>query len=192
MNSKPLLYFAYGSNMLRARLEKRGVVLLDKGQAAQVSDYNLVFNKQSIDGSSKANLMHAPGVSSWGVLFSVSSDSLAGLDTAEGAPDHYGRAAVLVLTKQGKREAMTYLAQPNKILKVPDRPYDWYLALILAGANSHADLPAEWITILREVVQPKPDTKTPARNTFTEAVAQLKAAGHGNWKDLLNPALHPC
>ena len=189
---QPIHYFAYGSNMLRARLEERGVVLLDEGQAAQVSDYNLVFNKQSIDGSSKANLMPAPGANAWGGLFLVNSNSLDGLDDAEGAPGHYRRATVTVIRQGEKCEAMTYLAHPNKILKVPARPYDWYLALILAGARACPGIPEEWITHLRQVGQCKPDNETPPRNTFIAAIAQLNAAGYANWQDLLNPALHPC
>ena len=189
---EPIHYFAYGSNMLRARLDERGVVLLDEGQAAQVSDYNLVFNKRSIDGSSKANLMPAPGPNVWGVLFLVNSNSLDGLDDAEGAPGHYRRTTVSVRTPQGKREAMTYLAQPNKVLTVPDRPYDWYLALIIAGARACRGIPEEWITHLRQVGQSKPYNETPLRSTFFAAIAQLKAAGHINWQDLLNPAPDPC
>ena len=183
MNS--IAYFAYGSNMLRARLLDRGVLLLDEGQPAQVKDYNLVFNKKSDDGSSKANLMPAPGATSWGVLFSVSSKSLAGLDSAEGAPVHYRRETVTVCTEQGERQAMTYLAQPDKVLPVPDRPWDWYLALILAGGKSYPDIPSDWIKKLRQIGQAKPYIKQPPSKSFTEAVAQLKAAGHARWQDLL-------
>ena len=188
---KPIHYFAYGSNMLRARLEMRGVVLLDKSQVAQVSDYALVFNKLSIDGSSKANLMPSPGANVWGVLFLVNSNSLEGLDDAEGAPVHYRRTTVSDRTPQGKCEARTYLAKPNKVLTVPDRPYDWYLALIIAGARACPGIPEEWITHLAQVGQSKPYNETPLRSTFFAAIAQLKAAGHINWQDLLNPALHP-
>jgi gamma-glutamylcyclotransferase len=189
---EPIHYFAYGSNMLRERLIARKVVLLGSGQPACAVGYKLLFNKKSDDGSAKANIVAEPNAKCWGVIFSVDANSLTDLDNAEGAPGHYRRANIPVKVADAEQTAMTYLAQSNKILTVPDHPYDWYLALILAGAKSHADMPAEWISNLQKVAHPKPDIKTPARNTFTETVAQLKAAGHVNWPDLLNPALHPC
>jgi cation transport regulator ChaC len=188
---EPIHYFAYGSNMLRERLLARKVVVLGSGRPACAEGYKLLFNKKSDDGSAKANLVAEPGSKCWGVIFSVDPDSLTDLDGAEGAPGHYQRANISVKVADAAQSAMTYIAHPDKILTVPDRPYDWYLALILAGATSQADMPADWITHLRKVGQPKPDTETPARNSFTEAIAQLKAAGHVNWQDLLNPALHP-
>lgn len=183
---EPIKYFAYGSNMLRERLLARKVGLLDSGHPTCVEGYKLLFNKKSDDGSSKANLVAESGAKCWGVLFSVDINSLADLDEAEGAPGHYRQETISVKIAGVEQTAMTYLAQSDKILTVPDRPYDWYIALILAGAKSHADMPLEWITKLRRIGQSKPDTKTPARKTFTEAVAQLKEAGYDRWQDLLD------
>ena len=53
-----------------------------------------------------------------GVLFSVDPNSLAGLDAAEGAPGHYRSAPATVRTQHGDREAITYFAQPDKLLSV--------------------------------------------------------------------------
>ena len=171
--------------MLRERLLARKVVLSGKGQPACVEGFKLVFNKKSTDDSAKANLVVEHGAKCWGVLFSVDPDSLAVLDEAEGAPGHYRRKDVSVKIADGEQPAMTYIAQANRISVVPEHPYDWYLALILAGAKSQADMPAEWITHLRKLGHSKPDTKTPSRPTRTDAIAQLKAAGYDNWQDLL-------
>ena len=187
-----LNYFAYGSNMLRERLLARRVVLLDNGKPACASGYKLVFNKKSDDGSAKANLVAEPGAKCWGILFSVDANSLNELDEAEGAPGHYRQENISVTIANVAQTEMTYLAQPIKVMPAPGRPYDWYLALILAGAKSHADMPTEWVAHLRQAAQSKPDTKTPARDTFIEAVAQLKTAGYVNWQDLLKPEIHPC
>ena len=181
-----IAYFAYGSNMLRQRLQHRGVNLLDEGRAASIAGYSLAFNKNSSDGSSKANLMRATGETSWGVLFSVESASLAGLDAAEGAPDHYYRATVTVQTNDGVREAMTYLAQPKMLTEIPDQPWDWYLALILAGAKACPGMPNSWIEKVRKVGQSKPYSRQPPSNSFKEAVKQLEAAGHTKWQELLH------
>lgn len=189
----PLHYFAYGSNMLRARLLARKVALLDQGQPALADGYKFLFNKESTDGSAKANLVPAPAERTCGVLFAVAPNSLGDLDIAEGAPDHYRREYGLrVQTSTGQVEAMTYIAQPDKILCTPGRPYDWYLALILAGAIAYPGIPRKWLAYLRHIAQPQPDTKQPPRRTFTEAVAQLKSAGHESWHDLLTEAPNPC
>jgi gamma-glutamylcyclotransferase len=185
-------YFAYGSNMLAARLRARQVRLLDQPRPAVAQGYRLVFNKESVDGSSKANLMAEGGAKTWGVLFSVDPASLTILDEAEGAPDHYRREyGFKVLADNTAIDAMTYIAQPGKTTLAPGTSYDWYLALILAGAKACADMPSDWINQLRRDVPTKSDTKTPARKTFAEAVAQLNSSGYANWRDLLNPELHP-
>jgi gamma-glutamylcyclotransferase len=187
----PLHYFAYGSNMLRARLIARDVLLLDHGQPGSANGYNLLFNKRSDDGSSKANLVAAPGEKTWGVLFAVEPNSLDDLDNAEGAPDHYRREYGLrVQTPAGEVEAMTYLAQPGKIQANPGHPYDWYLALILAGALANPAIPRRWLAHLRQIAQPIADPRQPPRRTCSEAITQLRAAGHENWQDLLNPEPH--
>ena len=184
---QPIQYFAYGSNMLRARLLDRGVVLLDEGQPVQIANHKLVFNKKSDDGSSKANLMPAADVTTWGILFSVDPNSLSGLDAAEGAPMHYRRDAATVRTQQGDREAITYFAQSDKLLSISDRPWDWYLALIVAGARACPGIPDEWICYLMQIGAPKQSAPPPS-TSFLQAVAQLKAAGYDRWQDLLTVA----
>jgi gamma-glutamylcyclotransferase (GGCT)/AIG2-like uncharacterized protein YtfP len=179
-----LRYFAYGSNMLRERVIARSVVLLDRGQPACAEGYRLLFNKKSDDGSAKANIDRELGTNCWGVLYSVDASSLTDLDAAEAAPDHYRRENIFVKIGTAEQEATTYLAQPQKTLTIPERPYDWYLALILAGAKACSGMPSGWIAELRRIGQSKPDSKSPLRKTFTEAVAQLKTAGCGRWEDL--------
>jgi len=180
-----LLYFAYGSNMLRERLLARKVRLLDPGKPAAAKGFSLVFNKRSDDGSGKANLKPEATAEAWGVIFSVDPNSLQALDAAEGAPDHYRQETITVQAGSSELRAMTYLAQPAKLTTTPTEPYDWYLALILAGAKACPGLPPKWIKDVRQIAHPKPDPKQPLRRTFTEAVAQLKAAGFPNWRDLL-------
>ena len=180
-----LSYFACGSNMLCARLLERRVALLDGWRAAQLHGYRLAFNKASKDGSSKANLMPEASAASWGVLFTVDASTLAGLVAAEGAPAHYGRATVLVETAQGQREAMTYLARPEKLLTALDQPWDWYLALIIVGAKSCTGIADKGIRHIRRSGRSKPSNGQPPK-PYAQATAQLKAAGHERWQGLLD------
>ena len=174
--------------MLPARLLARNVLLLGRGLPGSANGYRLIFNKRSDDGSSKANLIAAPGEITWGVLFAVDPNTLDNLDKAEGAPGHYRREqGIRVQTATGEVAAMTYLAQPDKIHANPAQPYDWYLALILAGALGNPGIPRRWIAHLRQMVQPTSDLRRPPRKTCCDAITQLRAAGHDNWQDLLNP-----
>ena len=175
--------------MLLSRLSDRGVVLLDKGQSARIAGYSLAFNKRSLDGSCKANLMPAQGEASWGILVSVDSSSLIGLDAAEGAPGHYRRETVTVHTEQGERKAMTYQAQAETVMVVPNRPWDWYLALVLAGGKACSGIPSEWIKHLQKVGSPKKSSSH--TKAASQAVAQLKAAGFDRWQDLLLNSTKP-
>jgi len=162
----------------------RCVVLLDEGQAAKIRDYALAFNKRSKDGSSKANLMPETGATSWGVLFTVDGSSLEGLNNAEGAPNHYRSERVIVESLNGKCDAMVYFAQPDKLLTTPDSPWDWYLALILAGAKACPDIPLEWLKNIRQIGNSKISYGKPPKE-FAEAVTQLRAAGYDRWQELL-------
>jgi hypothetical protein len=187
---QPIQYFAYGSNMLRERLLARQVVLLNSGQPAFVNGFKLLFNKKS-NGSSKANLVREVGSKTWGVLFSVNSENLDKLDDAEGAPIHYRREYdFAVRTESGHLTAMTYLAQPDKILTIPDSPYDWYLALIMAGGKACPGIPLEWVNHIRQIGNSKESHGQP-QDKYAEAVAQLKTAGYDRWQELLINATEP-
>lgn len=187
-----LPYFAYGSNMLRERLIARGVKLAAKEQAAWIEDYRLVFNKKSKDASSKANLMPECGQKSYGVLFFVDKDSLDKLNLSEGAPTHYQKTTVPIRTETNSYEALIYLAQYDHLVSDQDPndlhlPWDWYLALILAGAQACSNMPEEWIYFLKEASQFKISANSQTQNLDyrVKAISQLKAAGHANWQSLL-------
>jgi gamma-glutamylcyclotransferase len=57
------------------------------------------------------------------------------------------------------------------------KPYDWYRAVVIAGAQQHK-LPGEWIAVLERVAcVPDPDLK---RKNRVDAIAVLKEAGFGH------------
>lgn len=68
-------YFAYGSNMSRARLEARVGSVHDHGRA-RLDDYVHRFSKLGRDGTGKGNIERAPGRSCWGVLYELDAAQL--------------------------------------------------------------------------------------------------------------------
>lgn len=139
-----LNYFAYGSNMLTARLRRR-CIFPYKVERAYVDDRIIEFSKRSKDCSGKATLRKQAGHRTPGVLFRIPITDSKKLDRFEGAgkgkgysrcdefPVHLTRNDDIVC-------ATTYLATyPEPGIK----PYDWYLALVIAGVLEH-DLGAQY------------------------------------------------
>lgn len=138
-----LRYFAYGSNMLRERLVAR-VSTAKAVAVGVVRDYQLDFAKVSVDGSGKGDMVATPGGEVWGVLYEFDASQKADLDRHEGP--HYQAQEVLVSTPSGDEPAWAYMAEPRR--RDPSKvPYDWYLALIIAGARQ-GGLPQVYIQAL--------------------------------------------
>jgi hypothetical protein len=152
MTTHTLTYFAYGSNMLTARLRARvpSVRPLDIGRLV---GHRLVFHKHGTDDSAKADALHSgdPADVIWGVLFTFNADERPLLDRAEGLGHGYIHHEVTVSTKGDEVEAFTYEVQPEYY--APHlRPFSWYLAYVLDGAREHG-LPAEYIAGVESVEQ---------------------------------------
>jgi hypothetical protein len=122
--------------MLPARLIGRcpSARVFDLGVAQH---YRLEFSKVSKDGSAKATIVAAPGSRLPGVIFEIHKDEQAALDKHEGLGFGYKRGEDFLV--EGVRAAntlltTTYIAtSSNTKLK----PFDWYLATIIAGAIHH-------------------------------------------------------
>ena len=78
-----LLYFAYGSNMSRARLQARVGEVRVLGWAS-AEHYRHAFDKHGADGTAKGNIVRAPGETVHGVLFELRIDPLEVLTAPEG------------------------------------------------------------------------------------------------------------
>ncbi|MBS0225817.1 MAG: gamma-glutamylcyclotransferase [Proteobacteria bacterium] len=165
-----LRYFAYGSNMLRERLVAR-VSTAKAAAVGVVRDYRLDFAKVSVDGSGKGDMVSSPGSEVLGVLYEFDGDQKADLDKHEGG--HYMARAVVVSTSSGLETAWAYMAEPHR--RDPSKvPYDWYLALIIAGARQ-GGLPVAYVQAL-EATAFDVDGKE-ERATRLEALAALAEAG---------------
>ena len=158
-NQRQFLYFAYGSNMLKERLVARCSSARVVGKAF-VRDYCIEFSKVSKDGSGKATIQSYENSKQYGVLFKIDQTQREALDRAEGLGVGYEQLALesVVNCSSGEiNSAYTYQAiNLNPVLV----PFDWYLALVIAGAEQHG-LPANYIASLRQTkfkVDPSPKT----------------------------------
>jgi len=130
------LYFAYGSNMMTARLVARCKSAKSVGLAF-ADGHRLTFWKASDDGSGKGHLVAEEGCSQLGVLFEISAAERDDLDEFEGVEKGYRRVDNFAVRRvdTGKTvETVTYIGTN---VDQGLAPYDWYLALIVTGAREH-------------------------------------------------------
>lgn len=163
-------YFAYGSNMLSSRLIARCPSAKVVGTAT-AQDHSLEFSKKSVDGSGKATLVkQRVGMRTPGVLFEIDAAERDELDRFEGAGKGYDRVDDFKIETWGQTfTATTYLASETHDDLVP---FDWYLALIVAGALEHK-LGDEHVDRLRAIVHfPDPQTSRKSRIAALEALAK--------------------
>lgn len=160
--------------MLTERLIARCPSARSDGVAC-AEGYGLDFSKPGADGSGKATLTPSPRGITPGIVYMVDACDLASLDQAESG---YNRIDDFPIA--GRREpAVTYIAeQPQSGLA----PYDWYLALIIAGAREHG-LGADYIASLR--AHPYTDDKRPECAFRTQAHQALQMSGHRSVRDAL-------
>jgi len=138
------LYFAYGSNMHYARLEDR-VKSLEKMCVAYLPGYRLRTNKQSDDGSGKANIEQSRLNSDvvWGVVWSITKSDRCKLDKAEGYYEnrhnsHYKPIGVIVFDEDGLSwKALTYIACEGRTSSADLPIYNWYYQYLIRGASGN-------------------------------------------------------
>lgn len=144
------LYFAYGSNMLSARLKDPTRCPSAKAVGvARFEGHQLRWHKVSSDGSGKCNVVpvDSEGAQVLGVLFEISSSEKAALDQAEGVGSGYAEAMLSVEVGGVSCEAVAYLATSTEDSL---RPYSWYRAFVLGGAREFS-LPADYIAMIEGV-----------------------------------------
>jgi gamma-glutamylcyclotransferase len=135
-------YFAYGSNMLTARLVERVPSATATG-IGHLPAHTLRWDKRSRhDGSGKCDAEHTGREEDavWGVLYEFDPADKAALDRAEGLGAGYAEKAVDVVTADGTAAAVTYVATDKDPAL---RPFHWYKDLVVAGAREHG-LPVDY------------------------------------------------
>lgn len=147
-------YFAYGSNMNPARMQARGLMVLE-AMPGCLPGYGLCFNKRAMDrapGRAYANIRHARQDQVEGVLYRLQdAGEIAKLDHFEGTPIYYSRECLPVMTAHGMQAAWVYIANPafreEGLLPSKD-----YLAHLLAGRELLSE--AYWSALAELPVHP--------------------------------------
>lgn len=164
-----MYYFGYGSNMLTARIQSR-VPSAKPMHAALLKGACLRFHKRSRDGSGKCNIVSGSSDEHvYGVVFDVSSANLHALDDAEQRGRGYERRSISVHSRNQTVDAFAYVAQPTYVDDAL-HPYDWYHALVLAGAKEH-DLPSPYVAQLG-AVHSYPDPNRRRREKHAELLRE--------------------
>jgi len=171
------LYFAYGSNMLPARLLGRcpSAKVVRTGVARA---WSLAFSKASKDGSGKATLITAPNSAVPGVIFEIDLAEREQLDRHEGVGSGYRRDDTFAI-EGSTVPASSYLGIS---LDHTLRPFDWYLATVIAGAEYHG-LATAHVAALRGTRFVE-DTEL-GRRTRVEAIEAMREHGIEDYRTLL-------
>ncbi len=145
--------------------------------------YRVAFEKLSEDTSGKATLVPCEGPdSAAGVVYELLQSEIDALDAFEGPGYRRSERFPVTCIDSGKAlVTCTYVARKN----VPGlRPYDWYLALILAGLAEHGGDPS-CAQALRTIAYDIDEQRS--RMSRRNALRDLEAAGFARYRDLLHP-----
>jgi len=169
-------YFAYGSNMLTEWLRSRCETAEFVG-IAKVVGFSVQFDKRSkLDGSGKATLVRS-NCDAFGVVFEIENSDLPELDRHEGKGRGYYRDDCFRVSLAGRHTIYTkaYLAEePEANL----RPYDWYIALVIAGAREH-NLDQDYVAQFREIAYDVDhNANRPTRKNAIEALTRSGFPDH--------------
>ncbi|MDN3516998.1 gamma-glutamylcyclotransferase family protein [Aquisalimonas lutea] len=163
-------YFAYGSNMLVARLRERTPSARLVG-AASLAGHSLHFHHVSRqDGTAKCNIAACEGEVVHGVVYDVHASEQPVLDRAEDLGRGYHIEERQVLLGADSVSVFCYVAVPGTI-DDNRQPFRWYRDIVLAGAQEHG-FPSGYVArIAREPVIEDPDAERAARHAALLAAA---------------------
>ncbi|XP_034467926.1 gamma-glutamylcyclotransferase b isoform X2 [Hippoglossus hippoglossus] len=163
-NNCTFLYFAYGSNLLKERLQLRNPSAM-VNCVAMLKDYKLVFGNYKGLANDRwhggvATIEHSPGDEMWGVVWRMNMSDLESLDSQENVTlGAYNPVDVSVNTKGQELNCRTYImyscvyAPPSPhYLQVRDLSLHqclWLRALTVGGEIPYSTIP---------ITTPKPST----------------------------------
>lgn len=143
-----ILNFAYGSNMLSARLRERVPSARSLG-IAMLHGHELRWHKVARDGSGKCDIVAAAESDQrvYGIVYEIPIAEKPWLDRAEGLGLGYEEQTKTVEMAGRLIHVLAYVATHTQATLAP---YSWYRALVVAGAEEHG-LPASYVDGLRAV-----------------------------------------
>ncbi len=140
-------YFAYGSNLLFARLHARCPSIVNLG-IGRLDGHRLHFNKPGGDASGKCGIEAVDGSHHvLGVLYHMHADEKPVLDRIEGVGHGYIDRQVVVHTDDGPVDCFTYYPTLHDAGRPP---WDWYKAFVLEGARENG-FPDRYLAMIAEV-----------------------------------------
>ncbi|MEP1096956.1 MAG: gamma-glutamylcyclotransferase family protein [Cyclobacteriaceae bacterium] len=142
-------FFSYGSNLLFERIQKR-TPSVEVIKQFKIDQFELVFNKRSKDGSTKANIVQSDIASSvYGTIKRIEKAEKKNLDRAEGLGYGYDLEYFETTLHDEIISVGYYIAREEKYL-MEGKPYDWYLDYVRFGALQN-QFPKEYISMLNSV-----------------------------------------
>lgn len=116
-----------------SRMVQRGISPLSRTSGI-LKDWKLKFNKKASAGNwTFANIEENEGDIVEGIIFGIHENSLDKLDKFEGAPNHYRREIVNVISQGKIFECITYIAQKEHIVEGL-KPTEDYMKFIIEGS----------------------------------------------------------
>lgn len=143
-------YFAYDSAMNTSRLKGRGLKIISY-EPAYLNDYELKFNKRSVDGTTKANIVRTPDKKVYGIIYKLPKSELTKLDNIVGkASGHYDRQELEITTLNEEVFIACVYASAAKYLvtETQMKPSHQHVNTILNAAGRHK-LDQDYIAYLK-------------------------------------------
>lgn len=164
-----LAYFAYGANLHPGWIRRRIPAAVVAG-AGVLPGHRIAFRKRGRDGAGRSDAWHTGDLADQlpGALYRLPAGDLERLGAAAAG---YHADEVQIDTGTGRVTALTWRANADQ-LGADLLPWDWYLALIVAGAAIH-QLPADYRRWLAAV----PVAEDPDRARAEMAFSIIGASG---------------
>jgi hypothetical protein len=143
--SGTFLYFAYGSNLLSARIKARTPSARKAGNA-MLPRFVLRWHKIGMDHTGKCDVVFTgrPTDRVHGVAWAIRRSEMPALDYHEELDSGYYACNVPITVGAQKRLARTYRAIPTDASL---KPLDWYKRFVVEGAREHG-LPEDYVARL--------------------------------------------
>lgn len=150
MNNTKWTYFAYGSNLLQARLKARTPSAVVAGIGI-LRGHQLKFHKIGDDGSAKCDAFQTDDSEDivWGRLYQLDPAEKPILDAIEGVGHGYELKEVNVACGENQVSAWVYVVQPGYI-QDKLKPFAWYHRFVLLGARE-CGFPPAYIDQIRQI-----------------------------------------
>lgn len=149
MQEDHFYFFSYGSNLLLERIQRRTPSV--KVVRVHILDqYELIFNKLSIDGSTKANLQRTTNESGvYGVIHKILRQEKYFLDRAEGLGMGYNMEFFETEVEDRNIQVVYYIATDTCYL-TEGVPYTWYRDYVYYGAIQN-QFPNDYIAKIQSI-----------------------------------------